>query len=104
MSTSIAIVNGFLEGEGNFGVVWKAKAEGIVENAPHLNIVAVKTIKGTYICHFQIHSMPELCTCITLDALNVQAIDDFFLELIILLKIMPHLNICNLLGFCNSKS
>ena len=27
-------------------MVWKARAEGIVQNAPHLNIVAVKTIKG----------------------------------------------------------
>ena len=30
-------------------MVWKARAEGIVENAPHLNIVAVKTIKGAYL-------------------------------------------------------
>ena len=30
-------------------MVWKARAEGIVENAPHLNIVAVKTTKGAYL-------------------------------------------------------
>ena len=34
------------KGEGNFGTVWKARAEGIVQDAPHLNIVAVKTVKG----------------------------------------------------------
>lgn len=35
-----------LTGEGHFGVVWKAKAEGIVPSALHLNIVAIKTAKG----------------------------------------------------------
>ena len=34
------------KGEGHFGKVWRAKAEGIVQNIPHLNIVAVKTCKG----------------------------------------------------------
>ena len=34
-------------GEGHFGIVWKAKAEGIVQNAPNRNIVAIKTTKGT---------------------------------------------------------
>ena len=33
-------------GEGTFGVVRQAKAEGIVESTPERNIVAVKTAKG----------------------------------------------------------
>ena len=35
-------------GEGHFGRVWKAKAEGIVQDAPHRNIVAVKTTKSKH--------------------------------------------------------
>ena len=35
-------------GEGCFGRVWKAKAEGIVQDAPHRNIVAVKTTKSKH--------------------------------------------------------
>lgn len=53
-----SIVNVTSIGEGNFGVVWKAKAEGIVQGFPHLNIVAIKTIKGTYVMllsYTQIH-------------------------------------------------
>lgn len=42
--------------------------------------------------------------CIILDALNVNATNDLLSELSILLKIKPHLNICNLLGFCNDES
>ena len=33
-------------GEGTFGKVLQAKAEGIVEGFPKRNIVAVKTTKG----------------------------------------------------------
>ena len=51
----LSIINVTSIGEGNFGVVWKAKAEGIVQNAPHLNIVAVKTVKGTYVCVIATH-------------------------------------------------
>ncbi|XP_065920975.1 platelet-derived growth factor receptor alpha-like isoform X2 [Dysidea avara] len=69
-------------GEGHFGKVWRAKAEGIVQNIPHLNIVAVKTCKET------------TTEC---------AIHDLWSELEILLKIKPHSNICNLLGFCYSE-
>ena len=35
-------------GNGTFGVVLLAKAEGIVTDAPDKNIVAVKTRKGMY--------------------------------------------------------
>ena len=42
--------------------------------------------------------------CVFLDALNVNAVNDLWSELSILLKIKPHLNICNLLGFCNGES
>jgi len=40
-----------MTGEGHFGIVWKARAEGIVQNVPHLNIVAVKTVKGVFLLH-----------------------------------------------------
>lgn len=33
-------------GVGNFGQVLKAKAEGIVPESPHINIVAIKQSKG----------------------------------------------------------
>ena len=33
-------------GEGTFGLVRQAKAEGIVESTPERNIVAVKTTRG----------------------------------------------------------
>ena len=42
--------------------------------------------------------------CVFLDALNVNAVNDLWLELSILLKIKPHLNICNLFGFCNGEN
>ena len=45
-----------LTGEGHFGRVWKAKAEGIVRNAPHRNIVAIKTTKSKHVLY--------LCTLI----------------------------------------
>ena len=35
-----------LSGEGTFGKVLQARAEGIVEGAPQRNIVAIKTTKG----------------------------------------------------------
>lgn len=38
-------------GEGTFGKVLQAKAEGIVESTPERNIVAVKTVKGDCIKH-----------------------------------------------------
>lgn len=44
-------------GEGTFGKVLQAKAEGIVEGAPKRNIVAVKTTKGVFV---------SLCNCVTL--------------------------------------
>lgn len=42
-------------GKGTFGVVLQAKAEDIMKSAPHRNIVAVKTTRGTdqmCICEF----------------------------------------------------
>lgn len=98
----LSIVNVTSTGEGNFGVVWKAKAEGIVQDAPHLNIVAVKTIKGTYACHCYTHEFIA-CIIIILDPLNLNAVNDLQSELIILLKMTPHFNICNLLGYCNGE-
>lgn len=80
--------------------MWRARAEGIVENAPHLNIVAVKTIKGIDI--IILHMDPSFVLN-HLDVLNVSAVDGLWSELNILLKIKPHLNICNLLGFCQDE-
>ena len=37
----------FSVGEGSFGRVLQAKAEGIVPGMPNKNVVAVKTTKGT---------------------------------------------------------
>ena len=46
MGSNNIIIKFIDTGEGHFGKVWMAKAEGIVQNIPHLNIVAVKTCKG----------------------------------------------------------
>ena len=43
-----------LTGEGSFGRVLQAKADGIVPGMPDRNVVAIKTTKGIYTC----------CTCI----------------------------------------
>lgn len=42
-------------GEGSFGRVLQAKAEGIVPGMPDRNIVAIKTTKGTTPCVYFIY-------------------------------------------------
>ena len=49
----------FSVGEGSFGRVLQAKAEGIVPGMPDRNVVAVKTTKGTRVKKF--HKNVEGC-------------------------------------------
>ncbi|XP_065920092.1 fibroblast growth factor receptor homolog 1-like isoform X2 [Dysidea avara] len=66
---------------GNFGQVLKAKAEGIVPDSPHINIVAVKQSKDA------VESGDTFCS-------------NLWHELEIMKKIEAHPNICNLLACC----
>lgn len=83
-------------GEGNFGCVHKARANGIIPGDDVRNIVAVKTLKGQLIAHLM-YSKDHLIV----DDARPSDIDDLKQELHILKKIQPHCNIMNLLGYCS---
>lgn len=52
----------FPAGEGSFGRVLQAKAEGIVPGMPDRNVVAIKTTKGT-LYKMYINIYIYICTC-----------------------------------------
>jgi serine/threonine protein kinase len=68
-------------GEGSFGRVLQAKAEGIVPGMPERNIVAIKTTKD--------------------NAISVE-IEELLGELDLMRNMTPHENILNLLGQCTT--
>ena len=54
----------FPTGEGSFGRVLQAKAEGIVPGMPDRNVVAIKTTKGTLYITILIDIYVHVCTCV----------------------------------------
>ena len=86
-------------GEGSFGRVLQAKAQGIVPGMPDRNIVAIKTTKGT-LSPSALNSNDIL----SLPADNATSIErEELLAELQLMKVMePHENILNLLGHCTT--
>jgi serine/threonine protein kinase len=68
-------------GEGSFGRVLQAKAEGIVPGMPDRNVVAIKTTK---------------------ENATREEIEELLSELDLMKKMEPHENILNLLGQCTT--
>lgn len=76
-------------GEGTFGIVLLAKAEGIVKETPKRNIVAVKTHKGMYVVMFRqlsIDSKEIMCI-----HQHVHACTIFILHMYMHFKLLVHI-------------
>jgi len=86
------------QGEGNFGCVRKARANGIIPGDDVRNIVAVKTLKCQLIAHVMHVNIKGR---LIVDNARPSDVDDLKQELHILKKIQPHCNILNLLGYCS---
>jgi len=88
-----------LLGEGQFGVVHKALAEGICSYDTNRSVVAVKTLKGSE----SALAITTLCLPYMIFVVNARPsdINDLHSELDTMKKMDPHPNIINILGVCS---
>ena len=86
-------------GEGSFGRVLQAKAQGIVPGMPERNVVAVKTTKGEL--EPFVPSSHRNTQILAENATSVER-EELLAELQLMKTLEPHENILNLLGHCTS--
>ena len=92
-------------GEGTFGLVRQARAEGIVESTPERNVVAVKTTRGieSDLRTIDYHRLINNFITFFLAKAPPEEINNFWEELQLMKNMLPHGNIINLLGHCTTS-